>query len=228
MEHPGQRSPAGDNPLLEAWRQASRKQDSLEQHQLRQALSHRYSWAIPTPEALETIAALSPILEIGAGTGYWAWLLRRQGAEVIALDQAPVETGINDYHRPQDAGAPVHSWHPVAPAPRDGDPRFHTDWQRHTLLLCWPPYGTSMARRYLRQFRGENLVYIGEAGGGCTGDEEFHEALRRNWTVVSSQSLPNWSRIHDRLYHYRRKAGAGEPAAGECRLEPATETGRKE
>lgn len=38
-------------------------------------LIDRYSCVIANENALETIAKYSPIIEIGAGSGYWAYLL---------------------------------------------------------------------------------------------------------------------------------------------------------
>ena len=46
------------------------------------------SWAVPSAEALEVIAQVSGgrVVEVGAGTGYWAWLLTRRGVDVVAVD----------------------------------------------------------------------------------------------------------------------------------------------
>lgn len=42
----------------------------------RASMAREYAWAIPSPEALLAIKAASPkgVVEIGAGTGYWAML----------------------------------------------------------------------------------------------------------------------------------------------------------
>src|SRR5687768_14809752 len=53
---------------------------------LRQRLFERYAHAIPTTQALRALLALGPILEIGAGAGYWARLLRDLGGDVIATE----------------------------------------------------------------------------------------------------------------------------------------------
>ncbi len=45
----------------------------------------KYSWALPNEELLTEIASRSPIIEIGAGNGYWASLLSKKGADIIAL-----------------------------------------------------------------------------------------------------------------------------------------------
>jgi hypothetical protein len=50
-----------------------------------------YSYAIPNRAAISVIACNSPhgLIELGAGTGYWAYLLRHFGATVDAYDRTP-------------------------------------------------------------------------------------------------------------------------------------------
>ena len=43
----------------------------------------------PKRIALRTILAYSPLVEIGAGTGYWARLLRQLGADIVCYDAVP-------------------------------------------------------------------------------------------------------------------------------------------
>ena len=38
---------------------------------------HLYAYATPTPEAISKLASLCPLVEIGAGTGYWAHMVRQ-------------------------------------------------------------------------------------------------------------------------------------------------------
>src|SRR4051794_21992422 len=72
---------------------------------IRKQLIWAFAWAVPSDEAIEEIARHGPIVEIGAGTGYWAWLLAQAGADVLAYDRAP--------------HAPPH-WHEV----REGGPEI--------------------------------------------------------------------------------------------------------
>jgi hypothetical protein len=55
----------------------------------RHYLVERFAWAVPSDEAIRTIAGLGSIVEIGAGTGYWASLLELAGADIAAFDKAP-------------------------------------------------------------------------------------------------------------------------------------------
>ena len=151
-------------------------------------LSH--SWAVPTDEALEAIAKHSPrgVVEIGAGTGYWAGLLRERGVDVVAYDTEP--------HENVQAKA---EWSEV----KVGNHLYVMKHPDRTLLLCWPPYATPMAAMALRRFKGDTVVYIGESAGGCNGDEDFHEMLE-SWEEVELVALPQWPGIRDDLYVYKR------------------------
>lgn len=54
---------------------------------------HAFAHSVPTDEALEAVAdaasKLCGVVELGAGTGYWAALLRARGVDVLAYDVEP-------------------------------------------------------------------------------------------------------------------------------------------
>ena len=183
------------NPYLDEFVAAHERADALSQFMTRQQLTASYAWAVPTPEAIEAIAKLSPIVEVGAGTGYWAWLLREAGAEVHAFDIAPPPTP-NDYGH-------TRTWSEV----QVGDARKAMAGGRrtHTLLLCWPPM-SDMAYTALLAHRGEHVVYVGEGYGGCTANDEFHELLAARYEAIATPPIPRWWGLHDYCTIYRRRA----------------------
>lgn len=159
---------------------------------MRHELVMKYSWAVPTDEALDTIKRHSEngLVEIGAGTGYWAGLLRARGVDVVAYDLQPYDSYNAD-----------GQWSEVL---RGGQSKVREHPDR-TLFLCWPPYNRPMAREALRYYAGDTLVYIGEGYGGCTGDDRFHRQLNLHWSEVEDVGLPQWYGIHDGLMVYKRK-----------------------
>src|SRR6202050_354528 len=93
-------------------------------------LAQRYAYVVPEAGSLSPLAALGPIVEIGAGTGYWASRLRARGVDVLAFDQAPPDgERLNRYH------APTATWSHVFAAD-ETVLREHSD---RALFLCWPP-----------------------------------------------------------------------------------------
>ena len=66
-------------------------------------LRRAYAWGVPSANALRAIAKASPhgIVEVGAGTGYWAHLLQDlHGVSVRAFDSHPChdQAYINGFH----------------------------------------------------------------------------------------------------------------------------------
>jgi hypothetical protein len=129
--------------------------DQLPNHTgYRLQLAQRYAYVLPEPHLLDVIARYSPLLEVGAGTGYWAYLLRQRGADIIAYDQAPLGgERSNRYH--------YESW-PWTEVLAGGT----TVVQQHadrSLLICWPPLFSSLGQ-VLRFFTGKRVIYVGDHG----------------------------------------------------------------
>jgi hypothetical protein len=154
-----------------------------------------YSFAIPSEEALAEIAKHAPILEVGAGSGYWAYELAKRGVEVVATDPWPVSQGGNHYMFRKE-------WTPVlATAGVDAVAVY----AEHTLLLVWPCLGNPWAADVLEAYGGETLIFVGESVGGCTADDRFYQLLEERFTVSLEMDIPQWFGIHDYLSVYRRK-----------------------
>lgn len=211
---------------------------------VRRACTRPFGWAVPDGEALDVIARWSPegVVEVGAGTGYWARMLLDRGVDVrpydlhpfgcrCAADEEPVAHQLDDgsvvyaacstdhpktsrWANVVRAGVEAAAWHP-----------------RRTLLLVWPPYAESMAALALLRYwaaGGETLAYVGEGSGGCTGDDRFHALLGDPWwydededegpppgalfDLVEDVAVPSWAGIHDHLYVYRRRHPVERPA----------------
>lgn len=70
----------------------------------RNDITAKYAWAIPAPESIDWIVERldgRAVVEIGAGTGYWAWQLSQRGVDVNAYDLHPPSEGFNHYHSPR-------------------------------------------------------------------------------------------------------------------------------
>lgn len=149
------------------------------------AVATYYSWAVPTEQAIDTIARITGrVVEVGAGSGYWAWLMAQRGIDVIAFDAAP----------------PAVAWHPVW----QGDERVAFAHGDRTLFLCWPPFGTEMAANALAAFTGDHVVYVGEWLSG-SANPRFFALLASGFEEVASVPLPQWSMRSDRLSIHRRR-----------------------
>ena len=193
----------GENPCLELMTMllaAPRELwPALDLEERRRELASLFSWGVPNARALDILAAHAPLVECGAGMGYWSALLRARNADVVAYDAARPGVDANAYH--------ALARGPWTAIEREDSVRAARRHQDRTLVLCWPPFDDDRASyAVLRAYRGDTLVYIGEHGEGVTGSVRFHRELALNWSVEEEVPLPNWPRLRDRLLVYRRNA----------------------
>jgi len=163
---------------------------------LRHVAVSLWGFAVPDRIALGIIQKHSPegVVEIGAGSGYWAKLLRILRVPVAAYDS---RTGT--YQHGFKFGS--HSEVEIATHEKALAGGAHRE---KTLLLSWPDYDESWPNETLSLYKGNTLVYIGE-WGGCTGDRKFHETLDQGWETVKEYQVPTWWGLHESLYVLKRK-----------------------
>jgi hypothetical protein len=196
----------------------------------RRELAALFAWAIPDAGALAVLARHAPLVECGAGTGYWAALLQANGVDIAATDLAPPgasgASGASDnkYH-----DARRRPWTEVRAASAVDAVRSSPG---RTLFLCWPPYDDDDASyATLRAYRGDAPVYVGGGADGPTGTVRFHRELALNWRPAEQAALPNWPGLRDRLVVYRRNPArlplAARDRCADCgRFIPTGTTGR--
>lgn len=162
-------------------------------YQIRTELTRKYSWAIPTHEALNIIKQYSPIIEIGAGTGYWAKMLEDIGCDILPIDTNPPTLGENLFGHKIEYTSIIKSGIDVI--------KLFPDCN---IFLCWlymDPTAFEVAK-LLKVNR--HLIYIGEGQCGCNANDDFFEYLSSNFTEVVSCGIPQWYGIHDSLTVYRK------------------------
>lgn len=157
----------------------------------RPTLVQRYSWALPTDEALAVIARYAPVVEMGAGGGYWSHLMRERGIDVIAYDRE---------HPHSDNYFARHLWTKIEP----GGPAVLGDHGDRSLFLCWPPNSSAMATNCLKRWPGAHLIYVGE-WRISTGSRGFHDRLEAGFELVEKLSIPQWEGMYDMLTVWRRR-----------------------
>lgn len=163
----------------------------------RTALVTTYAWSIPSPGDIAWIADLlggRGVVEIGAGSGYWAWQLDQAGVDVVAYE--PNHPTDNNF---------VGVLEPYVPLLRD-DASAAAKHPDRALFLSWPNYAEPWGAHALTSYQGDLLIYVGESEGGCCADDEFFDLLAKEWTEIGdSPHHRTWWGINCRLTAYRRK-----------------------
>ena len=159
--------------------------NSFENIKIREAIIKKFTFALPFLEILEYIKKFEPILEIGAGSGYWACLLKKIGCDIIA-------TTIDDQLHPYPKKYTDIEYLTAIEASKKYPDR--------TVLMCWP----SMANWPVKALPYINrLIYIGE-WGGCTGNDKFFDILKKNFKTIESSNILSWPLIRDCIYRLEK------------------------
>jgi hypothetical protein len=185
---------------------------------------------VPSEPALQAPAELAPLVELGAGTGYWSAVLRQRGMGVVAYDRDPPSDSLSNIFFKAFAftevlkgdGATLFAQHP------------EPELARRALLLVWPnnpdhldkpayasagPYTVWDIERMQAYMAagGQTVVYVGERQSeirvvdgappdcGVTGSRRFQAMLAAHFEMSRQVAIPQWFPNVDDLTVWRRK-----------------------
>lgn len=161
----------------------------------RDTLCVRYSWSIPSPGDTAWLSGLLDgrgVVELGAGTGYWAWQAAQAGIDVVAYDPLP-PGGENPF-----AQGPLYF--DVQP----GDQEKAAEHPGRALMMVWPPDGSRYPKRALHLYRGDLVICV--AAPVCCADSRFWRILRRDWEMIDeSPRHVSWRQIDCRMTAWKRR-----------------------
>jgi hypothetical protein len=163
---------------------------------VRHDLVSQYSFTIPYYEILEKVKSYSPIVEIGAGSGYWARCLSEMGADVVAYDSVPPgEQSPWEWYRGNSWFD--DTWHAIIEGD-ESDAAHHPD---RTLFLAWPMPMSPMAYNALLNYKnagGKTVIYMGDPHPASSGDEHFYKLLYEQ-REIERLDLYGWPGINEKL-----------------------------
>lgn len=176
----------GSNPLLVEFRSMMADAGEPTAAEIDQ-LTSVYAFAIPTERALRAIATHSPhgVVELGAGTGYWASLLRDLGVPIVAFDIAPPMSPDNRWFHSSTA------WFEV----QRGDESAIEPYGDRTLLLVWPTRDQTWPADALDRFHaagGRTVIYVGEAADKPATPASTHCSARTSTAWRAPTASTTW------------------------------------
>ncbi|HOF12922.1 MAG TPA: hypothetical protein PLR54_08970 [Spirochaetota bacterium] len=158
--------------------------DEYQYWNVRYDLIKKYAFAVPTIDTIKIIQELSPIIEIGAGNGYWAYILNQVKVDIIATDKYP----------PDETALPFSNY--------SSNQWFHNQWYdvikaeaieagnhpERALMLCWPEPQSMMAYESLYAYKnagGHTIIFIGDMI--ACAESNFYDALAQCKLEVKQQ-----------------------------------------
>ena len=162
-------------------------------------------WTVPSEEGILKMVAFfkeKRVLSIGSGCCLTEWFLKQYGIDIIATDSFTSHgTSVDKTFMPVEILSHL-----------DAVAKYNIS--HDALLLCWPIYSTSMGYETIKAFKGDSLIFIGEAKGGCTGTDDMYAQLARDWKLLSKLYCPRWHTTIAReeyIYIYTRNKEPLQP-----------------
>lgn len=167
-----------------------------ENYNQRREFQTNYAWAIPTQEVIKSIVTFANndvIYEIGAGKGYWAYFINKEGGNIKCFDNSDC---ISNYFINKETFYPVKFCTPIGVGEECKN--------ANVLMFCWPEYDKNWAYEYLKTIKPSKLIYVGEEYGGCCANDNFFKFIDKNYKEVDFMKIPQWVGLHDYCFLYEK------------------------
>lgn len=138
------------------------------------------------------------VLEVMSGCGSLSYALKQEGVEIIATDNFSWKGDGNSWNKDKKYWSNIENIDCVKAVKK-----YSKDVD--IIIMSWP-YMDDNAYKVLLEMRKQNpdcvLIYIGEGYGGCTADDQFHEAIYEKEIDDESfdeaiNNYQQWFGIHD-------------------------------
>jgi hypothetical protein len=161
----------------------------------REKFINRYGFAVLTRAAIEAMRPYAPLLEIGAGSGYWTYELRKYGVDCIATDTMNGQYGFFEENGEVTSRRWTHHYTHIEIL---NSVEAVRKYPNRNILTVWPDYDASWAADALDIFTGQVVIYMGEGYGNATADDRFHELLDNRFGDHEVIPMPHFESSYDR------------------------------
>ena len=160
----------------------------------RMAFTRKWGFSIPCAEAIDQISKLSPIVEVGAGSGYWTAMLRAAGIDIIATDALPAGKNPHGFQTSEFCKVePIDALSAV------------TRYENRSIFCSWPTEGEEWAAEAFSKLpRGNHLILIGTGRGGITGSNSLFDLIDSELTLLNTIEIPQFPKVKDLMWIYVR------------------------
>jgi len=161
---------------------------------IQKAFNRKWGFSIPCLEVVQKLVALSPLVEVGAGTGFWSALLRSAGADIIATDI--ISEGSPGY------GMSIGTHCPITAL----DARTAVvSYPERNVFCSWPTRDAEWCTEAVNEIQpGRIFALIGRPRGGTTGSPSLFDLLDARFTWIDQVEIPQFPAENDDFRVFRR------------------------
>lgn len=172
---------------------------SLELLKLRSKAIKEFGFAIPCRELLDVLKQHQPIIEIGAGSGYFTTLMRKHGVEVLGTDPGIGSFGFS------------FGCHDNQQLVMQGKTAIRR-YRGRTVFCSWPTLDHTWFRQAMRAMRiGQKLIVIEEDSCAEQSTWDYREAT---FKPLADVPLPAWNHMNDRASVWVKQHEPRRPQCG--------------
>lgn len=170
-------------------------------HHILPVFMHHFGCVCPSYESLQIIKNVSrgkTILDVGCGNGFWTYMLRKEGLEVIGIDNA------QSRYRTCWIGDVVFEDGTSNLKKRQGG-------KNDVLLLVYPITANDFTGTILKAFKGDVICVVGTQnsnGYTCFRDQTADQWMERNrpeMELLARVPLPSFAGKDEAIYVWTRK-----------------------
>jgi hypothetical protein len=132
------------------------------------------SHTLESVEELTRFIGQRSVLEVGAGTGWFARHLHDRQVKIRAIDS-----------RVGGCTQPIWWRSELYFDVQEMDALSVEKYEEDVIIMIWPCYETDFAFEVARRLKsGQILIYQGESQGGCTANDKFFEFVEKHLEIL--------------------------------------------
>jgi hypothetical protein len=160
----------------------------------RKAFIRQWGFSIPCAESVAELVQLSPLVEIGAGSGYWSALVAGADGDVIATDA--IAEGSPGYGLTVGLHTKIEALDAVEAVRRYPERNVFCSWPTQDADWC--------AEAAQAMCAGRRLALVGQPRGGETGSPRLFDVLETDFTEERRIVIPQFPGVQEVFTVHRR------------------------
>lgn len=172
------------------WKTTLPFERTLKIQEERRIFIKQFGFSVPSAEAIEILSKHQPILEIGAGTGYWSRLLNLNQIDVIATDPQLSNPG----------GFQHQAYFPCLKLDAVQAISHHSG---RNIFCSWPSLNENWLKEAAKLLDKDQFLFA--VYEEACANEETWDYIRENFEEICDLELISWYWTHDRFMGWKKR-----------------------